>query len=66
MQNPTPVFVQSSVIVEVIIYYSWNTITHNIYSEEKEQILPLLVQFSEQISTAFPILQEKKAKSKTH
>ena len=65
MQNPTPVTVQSSVIVEVIILF----MEHNnpqYFSEEKEQILPLLVQFSEQISTAFLFYRKKKTKSKTH
>ena len=65
MQNPAPVTVQSSVTVEVIILF----MEHNnpqYFSEEKEQILPLLVQFSEQISTAFLFYRKKKTKSKTH
>lgn len=48
MQNPTPVTVQSSVIVEVIIPFTEHNNPHY-SSEEKEQILPLLVQFPEQI-----------------
>lgn len=62
MQNPTPVTVQSSVIVEVIILFT----EHNnpqYFSEEKEQILPLLVQFPEQISPAL-LLYRKKNKIK--
>lgn len=62
---PNTMTAQSSVLVEVIILF----MEHNnlqYFSDEKEQILPLLVQFTEQNSTALLFYRKNKTESKTH
>ena len=62
MQNPTPVTVQSSVIVEVIILFT----EHNnpqYFSEEKEENSASLCSISRANFNSLTVLQEKKKKN---
>jgi hypothetical protein len=63
MQNPTPVTAHSSAIVKVIILFMEHS-NMQYFSEEREQILPFLVQFPEQNSTSILLNKKNKAKSK--